>query len=138
MCVSCQHDPSTVRLCPCRVRTLCLCRSRDYIEQLERQIHDLVQAQRVDPASPIDWAVRRTTPPSTLGLHTVDFGSFGSSGLSVRGDDTGLGRLPRDVEGAKMGFMGEERERLEGLRGIVGDIPGLAAGVGGLLPISTS
>lgn len=71
-------------------------------------------------------------------MHTVDFGSFGSSGLSVRGDDPGLETLPRDVEGARRGFAEEERARLEGFRGTVGDSRGLAAGEEGLLPIKTS
>lgn len=65
----------------------------------------------------------------------VDFGSFGSSCLSGRGDDTGVAVLPRDVEGRGRGFTDEERERLEGFRG---DGGGLATGEEGLLPISTS
>lgn len=71
-------------------------------------------------------------------MHTVDFGSFGSSCLSIRGDDPELEILLRDVEGAMRGFAGEERERLESFRGPVGDSGGRAAGEVGLLPINTS
>lgn len=67
-----------------------------------------------------------------------DIGSFGSSGLSARGDDPGLEMLPRDVEGARRDFVGEERERLEGFRGTEGDSGCLGAGEVGLLLIKTS
>ena len=73
-------------------------------------------------------------------MHTVDFGSFGSSGLSPRGDDLGLGTLLTDVEveGGRRDFVEEDRARLEDFRGIVGDIGDLAAGEEGLLVIKTS
>jgi hypothetical protein len=69
-------------------------------------------------------------------VHTVDFGSFGSSGFSVPGDDPGLELLPGGVE--RRGFVEDERDRLEGFRSTVGDSGDLAAGEGGLLPINTS
>lgn len=68
----------------------------------------------------------------------VDFGNFGSSCLSVPGDDPGLELLPRDVEEVRRGFEEDERARLEGLQGTVGDSGDLAAGEEGLLPINTS
>ena len=71
-------------------------------------------------------------------MHTGDFGSFGSSGLSGRGDDPGLGTLPKDVEGTGRGLTDEVRARLEDFRGTAGDGSGLAAGEEGLLPINTS
>lgn len=71
-------------------------------------------------------------------MHTGDFGGFGSSCLSGRGDDPGLGALPRDVEGTGRGLTDEGGARLEGFRGTVGDGGGLAAGEEGLLPINTS
>ena len=58
--------------------------------------------------------------------------------MSVRGDEPELGTLPRDVEGGRTGFMGEERERLESFLGVVGDSGGLGAGEEGLLLINTS
>ena len=70
-------------------------------------------------------------------MHTVDFGSFGSSCLSVPGDDPGLGLFPNCVEDRR-GFMGDESDKLEGLRGITGDSGGLGIGEEGLLPINTS
>ena len=75
---------------------------------------------------------------SSFGVHTVDFGSLGSSCLSMPGDDPGLGFLPGSVEGGRRGFEGDERAILEGLRGAVGDSGGLATGEEGLLPNSTS
>jgi hypothetical protein len=46
--------------------------------------------------------------------------------------------LLRGIEGARRGFMGEERERPESFRGAVGDSGDLGAGEEGLLLISTS
>lgn len=57
--------------------------------------------------------------------------------MSVRGDDPGLGVLLSGVEDARSGFIGEERERIEG-RDTVGDSGSLGAGEVGLLPINTS
>ena len=45
--------------------------------------------------------------------------------------------LLRGVEEARSGFMGEERERIEG-RDTVGDSGNLGVGEVGLLPINTS
>ena len=75
---------------------------------------------------------------SSFGVHTVDFGSFGSSCLSVPGDDPGLELLPNEVEDERGGFVEVERDRVEDFRGTVGDSGDLAAGEGGLLPINTS
>ena len=75
---------------------------------------------------------------SSFGVHTVDFGSFGSSCLSVPGDDPGLELLPSDVEDERRGFAEEERDRLEGFRSTVGDSGDLAAGDGGPLLVNTS
>lgn len=58
--------------------------------------------------------------------------------MSPRGDDLGLGALLTDVEGGRRDFVEEERARLEGFRGIVGDIGDLAVGEEGLLPVKTS
>jgi hypothetical protein len=68
----------------------------------------------------------------------VDFGNFGSSCLSVPGDDPGLELPPRDDDEARRGFEEDERARLEGFQGTVGDSGDLADGEEGLLPISTS
>lgn len=74
---------------------------------------------------------------NSFGVHSVDFGIFGSSCLSVPGDDPGLELLPRGV-GEERRFVEDERGRLEGFRDTVGDSGGLPAGDGGLLPINTS
>lgn len=57
--------------------------------------------------------------------------------MSVRGDDPGLEMLLRGVEGVRSGFMGEERERIEGLD-TAGDSGNLGTGEVGLLPNNTS
>ena len=57
--------------------------------------------------------------------------------MSVRGDDPGLEILLRGVEGARWGFAGEVRERIEG-RDTVGDSGNLGTGEVGLLPNNTS
>lgn len=71
-------------------------------------------------------------------MHSVDFGSFGSSCLSTPGDEPGLELLPTDVEVDRRGLAEDERDGLEGVRSTVGDSGGLAGGEGGLLPIKTS
>jgi hypothetical protein len=58
--------------------------------------------------------------------------------LSVPGDDPGLELLPIDVDGVRRGFAEDERARLEGFRGVVGDSGVLGLGEEGLLPINTS
>ena len=92
------------------------------------------RASSINTLYPIWWIKSY----SCFGVHTVDFGSFGSSCFSVPGDDPGLELLPSDVEEERRGFAGDERDRLERFCGTVGDSGGLAAGEGGLLPINTS